>query len=627
MDPASVFENLPLPALLVAPDRTLLGFNRLMLQYQKEIDREDVLHAAVGQDWTSLSPTVALAEQGKAFHHEVFSKGGVVITEWEMPGNRTAPVHGRYWGHRIEDGNTVTGAVLVREDVSRALGLERMVRRQQLVFELMAEHVRDIVLITDVDGTIIRCNPAGLTALGYESSEIIGQPISILSFDPEGQPGRWRELLDERGGLTPPQQVRRADGTSLAMQWDMIVVGEEDERFVCVWGRDLSTVRREENLQRLASLGNVAGGIAHDFNNALSGISGRLSLAELEASGEGELPRLLAEAQKAVDRASQLTKQLLTFAKGGKPEIKRVEIASLVAAEAEFAVAGSGLQIHYSVEDDLWDVAGDRVQLAQVVENLVCNAIQATGGKGSMAVSLRNVEVQDDDGPRAEMRRYVELEFSDDGPGVPPEVRDQIFDLYFSTKNSSGLGLAIVQSVVHDHGGFVSFDSVQGSGATFTIRLPAHAEDTIDAGEESSVPEVSGVPEVMEMSVGQSLRALVMEDDDFLRLLMRDLFLVLGHQVDVASDGDQALLLFQAALDSGEPYDVAVLDVTIRGGVGGQETGNALLERQKDLPIFLMSGYHEIDLASSFGDSGFRGFLKKPFSLDTLRNALQTVLS
>lgn len=199
MDLTSVFEHLPLPALLVAPDRTLLGFNRLMLEYHRETDREEQLRATMGHDWTGLSPTVVLAEQGKAFHDEVFSTEGVTITEWQMPGDSTTPVHGRYRGHRIVDSDAVTGAVLIREDVSKAVGFERLARRSQAQFQLLAEQVRDIVLITDLDGMILSCNPAGLAALRYESYELIGQPTSILSFDPGGQPERWRKLVD-RGG-------------------------------------------------------------------------------------------------------------------------------------------------------------------------------------------------------------------------------------------------------------------------------------------------------------------------------------------------------------------------------------------------------------------------------------------
>lgn len=322
-----------------------------------------------------------------------------------------------------------------------------------------------------------------------------------------------------------------------------------------------------------------------------------------------------------MERGNRLTNQLLTFAKGGAPEIIPLQLANFVATEAEFAAAGSELRFQYRVEDDLWAVAADPGQLAQVVQNLVVNAIHATDGKGSIEVSLRNVDVEVADGPRSQTRRHAELEFTDDGPGIPLEIRDRIFDVYFSTKGSSGLGLAIMQSIVHRHGGSVSVDPSKESGATFTIRLPAWEADAVDSDDESAVPEV------VEISGGSSLRALVMEDDDSLRLLIRDLFTALGHQVDVARDGDEVLQLFQMALNSGTPHDVAVLDVTIQGGMGGHETGSTLLELKPDLPILLMSGYHEVGFASGVGDAGFRGFLRKPFGLDALRNALQTVLN
>ena len=158
MDHKSVFARYPLPAILVAPDRTLVAFNDLMLDYHTKRDgSDDVLRATVGQDWTGLSPTPALKAQGRAFHEEVFSTDGVAVTEWRMPGDAESPVFGRYWGRRVVEGDTVTGAVLVREDISRAIEHEHLARRSQILFQLLAERIEDIVLFMDVDGTVISC--------------------------------------------------------------------------------------------------------------------------------------------------------------------------------------------------------------------------------------------------------------------------------------------------------------------------------------------------------------------------------------------------------------------------------------------------------------------------------------
>ena len=431
------------------------------------------------------------------------------------------------------------------------------------------------------------------------------------------------EFLQRGGGTRDVVGARRADGEEFWIDSRGTVIDFEDERVVCLLARDVTqrllAEREREQLQRLESLGVLAGGIAHDFNNLLTGIGGRVSLASAYASEVGELPRILAEAEEAIQQASRLTQQLLTFAKGGEPVMERVDLAALVQSEANFASGGSTLRFEYDIEDDLWAVTADPGQIRQVVHNLVINARQATEDRGTVVMVLSNVDIEADDPSALPPGRYVELRLTDDGPGIPAEIADRVFEPYFSTKESSGLGLATVHSITSRHSGMVTITSPPGSGATITIRLPAADLNTIASDEERGADDP---PRTEDCS---SLRVLVLDDDPSLLTLMKDMLRLLGHEVDAARHGEKALQICRTALDAGQPYDAAFLDLTIAGGIGALEIGEALMDLAPGMTVFLMSGYNNEGVLADPSAARFAGFVPKPFGLGDLRRTLQAV--
>lgn len=381
---------------------------------------------------------------------------------------------------------------------------------------------------------------------------------------------------------------------------------------------------RFQQAQKLESLGVLAGGIAHDFNNLLTGIGGRLSLASSYAGAVGELPRLLGEAEEAVGQASRLTDQLLTFAKGGQPVTERVDLEELVRRVATFASAGSATRLRWDIDKDLWAAHVDPGQIGQVVQNLVINARQAMDGHGQIHVVLRNLVIGPYDDASLQAGRYVELRVTDDGPGIPAGILERIFEPYFSTKESSGLGLATTHSIVTNHGGTIKVDSLPTSGTTFTIRLPA--SDKAEDGQ-TLAPEDEPAAVNARTATGDALlRVLVMDDNPSLLRLVEEMLVAMGHEAHGVEHGEKALQDFHEALDSGQPFDAAILDLTIEGGIGGMKTGEELLEVVPDLPIFLMSGYSEEGIPEPEA-MGFKGFLPKPFNVGDLRRMLETVKS
>jgi two-component system cell cycle sensor histidine kinase/response regulator CckA len=246
--------------------------------------------------------------------------------------------------------------------------------------------------------------------------------------------------------------------------------------------RDIThTQKMEEELQKLAkleSVGTLAGGIAHDFNNILTGILGNISLAIMETTAQANITSLLREAEKASLRAASLTKQLLTFAKGGAPIRKPVVLSTIIEDTATLTTRGSGVNCRLSLAPDLWTVEADEGQISQVITNIVLNAQQAMPAGGTIEVSAENIHMSKEQslGKNIPVKEgnYIKISITDRGSGILAENLEKIFDPYFTTKaKGSGLGLATSHSIVHKHDGYISVESAVGKGSTFYIYLPA----------------------------------------------------------------------------------------------------------------------------------------------------------
>ena len=376
--------------------------------------------------------------------------------------------------------------------------------------------------------------------------------------------------------------------------------------------------RTEEALaraQRLESLSVLAGGIAHDFNNLLTGIVGNLSLAQEEPGATGEVPALLKEAEDAAWRAQALTRQLLTFSKGGAPVTEVVELLPLVQESATFAVRGRSTACRFSAAPGLWPAAVDPGQVGQVVQNLVINAAEAMPSGGIIEIDLENVQLEATGLGRLPPGPYVRLRVRDHGSGIPAEVLPAIFDPFVSTKQrGSGLGLAVCHSVVARHGGAIDVRSALGQGTTFEVLLPA-APAAVVAG------SVAGVP-----TPRQRGRVLVMDDEEMLRRLAQRIIGSLGCEVAVAADGQEAVALWRAARESGRPFDLVVVDLTVPGGIGGTETLQRLRALDPAVRVVVSSGYSEAAELSGHAGHGFTAVLPKPYSLEQVRRVIGGLL-
>ncbi len=371
-------------------------------------------------------------------------------------------------------------------------------------------------------------------------------------------------------------------------------------------------------VRKLESVGILAGGIAHDFNNILSAILGNIELASILVGEDHKAFRLLSDAQKASTRAAKLTQQLLTFAKGGDPIKESTSLSQLIQDSANFVLRGSSVSCQYDFANPLWLVNIDTGQIGQVIQNLIINARHAMPEGGHIDIRCSNI--QDATGEtllNIPPGNFIKVVVQDTGIGIPENIVDKIFDPYFSTKQEgSGLGLAICHSIISKHDGYISVHSTPGTGTTFTLYLPASGKTETTTTGIASEPEVS-----------KPARIMVMDDDKMLRDVATSLLEHLGHEVLLAVDGDEAVTQYKELQNTNKAIDLIIMDLTIPGGMGGQEAVQEILKINANAKVIVSSGYSTDPVMANYGEFGFVASISKPFNLDELSNTLKNVLN
>jgi signal transduction histidine kinase/CheY-like chemotaxis protein len=372
----------------------------------------------------------------------------------------------------------------------------------------------------------------------------------------------------------------------------------------------------EEELLRarkLESLGLLAGGIAHDFNNFLTVVQGNIQLARMRLHPDEPVQAILNRITSACLRAGFLSSQLLTFAKGGVPVRRLVSVSQLVMDAVRLARAGAPTSIQVSIADDLRSAEVDPGQIGQVLHNILWNAREAMPESGIIEVQAENVV-------RADTGACVRISIRDYGCGIPADVIPLIFDPYFTTKPGGvGLGLATAYAIVAKHGGNLSVESKPGHGSMFSIDLPASALPAQPDGPALQAPAGVYMP-------GGAERLLVMDDEEDLRKLLETVLTSLGYEVQLAHDGAEAIALCESAADSGRAFDAALLDVTVRGGMGGIEAASRLKELDPNLKLVVSSGYSDAPVMSDYRKYGFDAAIPKPWVFADVSEVFRRVL-
>jgi CheY-like chemotaxis protein len=317
-------------------------------------------------------------------------------------------------------------------------------------------------------------------------------------------------------------------------------------------------------------------------------------------------------------QAKELTSRLITFSMGGFPLRKRCDVGELVRNTVDTMLDGTGNRAAFDFPDDLWPAEIDELQMKHVFSNLTTNAMEAMPRGGVIKVGAKNAEIMEGNALPLKEGPYLRIDFTDEGIGIPEEHLARIFDPYFSTKGMGvqkgmGLGLSVCYSILKKHQGHIAVESSPGKGATVTLYLPAQALK----GKEMHPAKSSAYG---------ATRVLIMDDELHIREIERVYLEMLNYEVTEVKDGQEAIDAYKKALHSGTPFDLVILDLTVRQGLGGQLAMERLLKIDPEIKAIIASGYADDPVIEHYGRYGFRGALKKPFNGEEMKIAVEKIL-
>jgi len=494
------------------------------------------------------------------------------------------------------------------------------------IFDEVLSALSEGVIATDARGVILFANATAARLLHLPAQGFAGRTLDQVFTLVDRRTGKPGDNPADRAlsasGTLPliaDQALAVMGGDALPIVWTARASYGPDSKargvVIVFRNPDEMNLTPEELIKanRFESLGQLAGGIAHDFNNLLTTILGGLSLAK-----DNHDASRLEDAEKACLAAKNLTKQLLMFTKGGAGALSVCDPKDILEEAIKIASAGSAAEIVVQANEGVGAVRVDRPQILQVFQNLIVNALQAMPPAPHRArLLLKAADVHISAGQIASLPDgdYVEFEVRDNGCGIKPEHIEKIWDPFFTTKkHGSGLGLATVLTIVRKLGGEIGLQSTVGEGTVFSVFLP-RADQPADV---QARPAPS-----LRFGTG---RVLFMDDDDHICSLTGAMLESLDYKFDIAKNGEDVIALYTRYLNIGRPYDAVIMDITVIGGMGGEETFNVLRQLDPDVRAIVSSGYDNDEIARQYLDMGFCGYLTKPYRVSELGKVLKAVL-
>jgi two-component system cell cycle sensor histidine kinase/response regulator CckA len=462
-------------------------------------------------------------------------------------------------------------------------------------------------LVTDGDGLGLLKTKLKIVDADIEFIHCLKKDSTTFTVKEEHKPDSWfrisSHLVRTNRGRVRGVGVRLRDISDLVKHAETILE-QATER-----------LQMEEELQRarnIESLGTLAGGIAHDFNNVLMGVIGNLTLLTESLDKDTQPYEVAMAAQRASLKTTVLTKQLMTFAKGGVPVKETASVKTIVTETVNMSLQGTRTKPIYDFAEGLHYIDADADQIGQIIQNLALNASEAMQGDGLLEIAADNIVVNDTE--LIDLGEYVRIRVSDNGNGMTDDLVKHVFEPYFSTKEvGHGLGLSISYSIAQRHGGTMSVRSTPGHGTEFTILLPAsHGALPIKIEEKPGVSKGSG-------------RVLMIDDEQIIHESLSRMMKALGYEVSGTMDGEEGLRVYLEAMNSDDAFSMVILDLTIPGGMGGRETIVKLKELNPLVKAIVSSGYSNDEVMANYEAYGFCGRISKPIRLVTLSEELKRV--
>ena len=518
----------------------------------------------------------------------------------------------------------------VSTDITRRKETEKRLAEEQERLAFTLDSIADGVICFDSHGRVTLFNRVASRLTGYSLDQGLGQPVAkLLPLICSKNRVKSRQLRSKLFAPDRPTHLHRGllvkpDGTRVPVTVSSAPIrGDNSDHHgvVLVFSEITARIKSEEDrlkIRKLESVGILAGGIAHDYNNVLTAILGNIEMAALELDANHQAAVHLREAEQATMRAVDMTRQFLIFARGGDPVLAPVDPEPIIRSSVETVLVNfENIDVHFSFPEDCWLIRADGGLFSQVIQNMVRNSCEAMPKGGTITLTCSN---EAESIPEAEVNHLfcgpqVKIEITDQGEGIAPEHLDKIYDPYFTTREQGqGLGLAIAHSIVRKHGGAIMVHSEVGRGTTFFLYMPA-ASDLENETTEVQEP------------VQNNGRILVMDDEKIVRDICGHMLDHLGFQAILVESGEEAVEQFTQMEQSGKPVDLAILDLTIPGGLGGLEAGKKILAAHPEAKLVLASGYAQDPVLTEYQKYGFKGAISKPFKLEQLRHLLHKILA
>ena len=508
--------------------------------------------------------------------------------------------------------------VLVHKLEDKLAQLEKANQALRLKDLALASSRNGVVLAAE-QGEIVYSNETMLRLCGKRAADVVGKPVRDLLPAGSGFP-TW---LAQGESCAPLEVELPVPGATPTTRWLRIekhpvsdaVGGGQGIMLLCADVTQELRLRHDlARVQRFEALSLFAAGVAHDFNNLLMAIFSVLEIDRSEKIAPDERRENRAMAHAAFERARDLTRRLVSFAKHGPTERRPADVRQLLDESIALSLSGSGVACEKRYGDVPAIVCVDAGQMAQVFGNLLVNARQAMGDQGKIVVTVRSLLSTSLAGTSP--RPAVEVAIRDTGPGIPAEILPNIFEPYFTTKEEgSGLGLATSRAIVLEHGGEISVHSQPGAGTSFEVTIPA-----------ATGPVALPVPEPPLVLAAHTGRLLVMDDQPAILTMLRRGLERAGYAIVTAAEGVEAVREFEKAKQVGEAFDLILLDIFVQGGMGGAQ---ALAEIRRSDPSVLaiaMTGSISETSTDELLERGFTRVVRKPFLLHELYATIKAVL-
>ncbi|MCX8122981.1 MAG: PAS domain S-box protein [Spirochaetes bacterium] len=487
--------------------------------------------------------------------------------------------------------------------------------------------IYDAVIATDLHGTIILTNERAENLTGKTFQELQGKPFNqVFSFKYMTTKEDFKDPVEtilQHGKLD-------TSGIALSLQTsEKNIIVELSGAPIYVEGKRIGTVivvhditdqyfleKEIQKISKLESLSILAGGIAHDFNNLLTSVIGNLSILKVKLGDSSDNQKYIERIENAAQRAADLTKQLLTFSKGGEPIKEVASLEQIIHDTAQFTLSGSNVRCDIAIDHDLWNCEIDVGQISQVFHNLILNAAQSMPHGGTISITAHNYIYDGSEQKPLLAGKYIKISIKDQGVGIPKENISKIFDPFFTTKaTGSGLGLATSYSIIKRHGGYIEVNSEIGKGSEFIIYLHATDKQSHHKGESP-----------LQVSSAEG-RILLMDDDFTIYEVASHMLEIYGFSVDWVENGEKAIAKYRESIGKGTPYDIIIMDLTVPGAMGGAQAVQEILEINPNAKVIVSSGYSNDPIMSHYHEYGFKGVIAKPYNIAEIIKVINQVLA